>query len=391
MKKTAKAVALIIVGIFVISAVAIAQSPTPNPSPTGTYTVQPGDTGWDLARRYYDNPLIWQRIVDMNPSLQEPGRVIEKGDRIILRLKIGETLAGLERLGIDPPKAVPVEQMVGSHPTPPPTPQAKVEEASGIPWWGWIAIALCALLIIGIGLTLWMMQRGRWGQAARATEAQIARERELRRDPLNSGTPYVAGGIPVGDTARLTNFFDQQAARQFAERNPGIERPTPPRRMGPIESGFIQGEGLVGYLGQTPQPRRIEQPLAAYRARYSFADGTEGELMTLQGCMNPVAYGGDVYRGFTFTPRTNVVPTPEPERPAPAPVPHPAIAARRIREAAQEEGQTTITIGDQVLNFGRGVHLTVDHETGEIGMEGQAFSMTIQTKQARAERSTGTE
>jgi hypothetical protein len=37
-----------------------------------------------------------------------------------------------------------------------------------------------------------------------------------------------------------------------------------------------------------------------------------------------------------------------------------------------------------VLVFERGVHLTVNDETGAIGMEGEAFKMTLEPKRRRA-------
>ncbi len=349
---------------------------------TSVYTVQPGDNAWELAGKYYRDKTKWTRIVDMNPKLREPGRVIEKdADHIVLVLGVGETLVGLEQLGIEPPKAMQIDELM---PKPAPPTQVVVTEA-GWPWW---AVALLMLaLVIGMAWSLTKILR---------RFENRKREQELRRDPITSGTPFVPGGIPATDRGRLTNFFDQQAVNTYATRHPDVERSSiRPTRIGPIEQGTITGEGLVGYLGGEFRPRRIEQPLNAYRARYRFADGTEEDLITLQGCMNPVAYGGDTYRGFTFTSATQAVPTPEPERPAPAPAPHPAIAVRATVAAAQQRGNNTITMGDDVMEFPQGYHVVVDRETGQISLNASAFEMKINPKRVRrnlgvSARGTGT-
>jgi hypothetical protein len=341
------------------------------PSNTGIYTVKEGDNGWNLARQYYDNPLIWQRIVDMNVFLQEPGRVFEKDGKIILLLKPGETLVGLEKLNVAPPTAVPIAELVA----PTPAVQTGAVSQAGWPWWMW---ALLALITLGfVLLAYYSMQQRR----------RMMREHELRRDPITSGPPLVPGGIPATDASRLTNFFDQQAVNRYAERNPTVDRATiRATRIGPITEGTITGEGMVGYLGGDLRPRRIEQPLAAYQARYRFPDGTEENMVTLQACMNPVTYGGDTYRGFTFTPRSAAVAAPEPERPAPQPAPHPAMAVRAIQAAAQREGRNTVTIGDDVMEFPRGYHVVVDRETGEITLNATAFEMKVSPKRIKRTR-----
>ncbi|MBI2086736.1 MAG: LysM peptidoglycan-binding domain-containing protein [Candidatus Zambryskibacteria bacterium] len=390
MKRIASFTLIMVTLFWIVPVINFAQTP----NETSVYTVQPGDTGWDLSRRYYEDPTIWQRIVDMNTFLQEPGRVFEDAQsRIILVLRPGEQLVGLERLNVAPPTAVPIETLIDE------TTPAPVAEANfnWISWLLWLVMTAITLTIVWFVRGIW---RDRREVARQQTEAsaqqerlrqqeqerlQQQRERELRQDPITSGPAMVPGGIPATDTPRLTNFFDQQAVNRFATRYPNIDRNMiRANRIGPIEEGTITGEGLVGYLGGEFRPRRIEQPLAAYRARYRFPDGTEEDLITLQACMNPVAYGGDTYRGFNFTPHSTAVPTPEPERPAPQPAPHPAIAVRRIREAAQAESQNTVTIGDDVMVFPLGYHITVDRTTNDIHLESNSVEMTLKAKSAVA-------
>ena len=361
---------LVLVALFVIAPVTnFAQTPSP-------YVVQQGDTGWELARQYYENPLTWQRIVDMNPALQEPGRVFEKNGKIILLLKPGEQLLGLERLNVAPPVAVPITELVPPAPTT--VSSTPAEAMAAWPWFIWLLVLVMAALVLS---SLF--------RTIRAKRQTAQRERELRQDPITSGTPYVPGGIAPTDTSRLEHFFDEQATGRYANRNPQLDRATiRATRVGSIEEGTIVGEGMVGYLGGEMRPRRIETPLRAYQARYRFPDGTEEVMQCLQACMNPVAYGGETYRGFTFTLTQAVVPVPEPEHPAPQPAPHPAILARSIRTAAEVGGQTTVTIGDRVLVFERGVHLNVDEATGTIGMEGTSFKMILEPKRRRARNET---
>lgn len=177
-------------------------------------------------------------------------------------------------------------------------------EAAGTSWtipqWvGWAALGLLALVL----LTIYRLRRGRL-----QPDEEVLIEDELSKDPITSGTPYVAGGIKPTETDRLANQMDSLAIAQYVIRNPQTSI-VQVDRIGPIESGLIHGVGLVGYLGPRgyfsgeDKPRRIEEPgIQAYRAKYRFPDGSEDYLMALQGCMNPVTNGGETYKGFTFVP-----------------------------------------------------------------------------------------
>lgn len=375
-------VLVLVLGLFVALPAFVAAQ-------TSVYQVQSGDTGWELARQYYSDATTWQRIVDMNPFLQKPGRVFEQDGKIILLLKPGEELSGLERLNIAPPQAVPIEQLVPAAKVTRAPNTVSTQEASGagLSQENWLLMLLFGLLIVTI---LYFMFRDTVNNLVipsrrRAIQQQREREREMQRDPVTSGPAMVPGGIPPTDTGRLQSFFDEQAVASYARRNPTVDRTTiRAQRIGPIETGTITGEGLVGYLGGQFRPRRITTPLQAYQARYRFPDATEEVLQCLQACMNPVAFGGEVYRGFTFTPATQAVPTPEPVRPAPQPAPHPAIAVRAIRAAADDDARSTLTIGDRVMVFERGVHLTVDEQTSTVSVLGGPFEMTVRPRRIRA-------
>lgn len=381
MKRMATLVLIVLAVLWTVPAITFAQTPS-NPA---VYNVEKGDTGWELARTYYDDPVEWRAIVKLNPFLQDPGRVFEKNGKIILLLKLGEQLIGLEKLKVTPPKAVQIDQLVASPKT---ADTSSAKQSGSFPWWI-VALLLTALVIAALTwLGIYRFRKNRRQRLlseeneAQERQAAEARERELTQNPITSGVPMVPGGIPPSEPARLENFFDQQATNRFAQMHSTLDRTAiQVVRMGPIEEGTISGEGLVGYLGGQFRPRRIDSPIRAYQARYRFPDGTEEILQCLMACMNPLQYGGDTYRGFTFTPTQAVVPVPEPERPALQPAPHPAMAVRRIREEASEEGRSTLTIGDRVITIDRGAHIAMDEATGNVTISGTSFEMTVKRKE----------
>ena len=383
MKQLAKLMLIMVVALW--AAPIIAQTPTTQQT---TYTVAKGDNGWNLARQYYNDATTWQRIVDMNPFLQERGRVIQKDGKIILILKPGEQLVGLERLNVTPPTAVSIEEILPT--TPAATQLVKAENIGLNLMTLLIVIGILALIAGGVVFISQHLSRVRREREVaererQTAEATAAREHELNQNPVTSGRPYVPGGIPATEPQRLQDFFTQQAVARYAERNPTIDRTTiRVEQVGPIEDGTIAGEGEVGYLGGTWRPRRINTPINAYQGRFRYQDGTEELLQCLVGCMNPVRFGGEVMRGFTFTARRVVVPVPEPVQPALAPAQHPAMAVRRIREAAQAEGHNTITIDGQVMEFLQGYHIVVDRQTGTMKLEAAAFEMTLTPKKIKA-------
>ena len=72
---------LIIAAIF-IGGMAFAQGNLPEPKGGETiYVVRPGDTLWDISKRFYGNPLLWPRLWELNsfidnPHLIYPGQVL---------------------------------------------------------------------------------------------------------------------------------------------------------------------------------------------------------------------------------------------------------------------------------------------------------------------------
>jgi hypothetical protein len=340
-----------------------------------TYYVVEGDNLWCLT------PNQWRELQATNSHLSEKWRIglTQKG---LVRVHIGvnERIEVPSGMTIRIPRTSPLESESMGVPVEQPATSATtlvqaVEKASSSMRWFWLIDLLGSA---GILVTLYVFYR-----MFRDLREKGYRHRELRQNPVTSGPPIVAGGVQPNETERVSRTLETAAVTEYVRMNPGVDRNTiRVERIGPVESGVISGEGMVGYADRA-RPRRIDPAQPGYRARFRFPDGREDDLMSLQGCMNPCYYGEGL-SGFTFEPTQQVLPTPEPERPAPIAVPAPAFVARSIRTAAQEDGNTTVTIGNQVLVFERGVHLTVNDETGAIGMEGEAFKMTLEPKRRRA-------
>ena len=95
---------LVLLFLVVFSAVAFAQSEP-------VYTVQKGDTLWTLSGDYLGNPLKWGELLGLNPFLKEPGRQWLLPDhRLVVLIKPGEQLAGLEQIGVTA-EALPLSEL----------------------------------------------------------------------------------------------------------------------------------------------------------------------------------------------------------------------------------------------------------------------------------------
>lgn len=88
-------------------------------TPGSTYTVQPGDTLWDIAQRAYNDPEDWDTIYDANnhvigndPNLIKPGQVLQIPSQ-----------SDPDKRKPVPSHAVPQNVVPPPPPPPPPTPQ----------------------------------------------------------------------------------------------------------------------------------------------------------------------------------------------------------------------------------------------------------------------------
>ena len=71
--------------------------PTTFPEGADVYTIVRGDTLWDLAGRYYENPYLWPQIWELNPYILD-AHWIYPGDPLVVSLKVitADELAELE-------------------------------------------------------------------------------------------------------------------------------------------------------------------------------------------------------------------------------------------------------------------------------------------------------
>ncbi len=76
----------VVLAIFLLSGMALAEGSLPYPKDgTTIYVVRPGDTLWKISGRFFDNPLFWPRLWDLNQQIDNPSRIYP-GD--VLSLKI---------------------------------------------------------------------------------------------------------------------------------------------------------------------------------------------------------------------------------------------------------------------------------------------------------------
>lgn len=314
---------------FVAAVPAIA--PAQQTSGESGYAVQPGDTLWWLeGYRGGGDPAQWRRLVGLNPFLNEPGRIFEKDGKIIVLIKPGEKLVGLETLGILP-KVYPLPEFRGG----------KVQSgASPLLLWFWLVFGALAAAVIAFGVN-WIANA-------------ISRYRRRRADPATAGPAFVAPEI-LRTPDLMRGRFDRMAEAEAARRDPIGRATVRPERTGPIESGFLTGRGRVHYADGSAQELSLNRQ-AAYRARYRMPDRSEEMLYSLAGCMNPVnLFQGD--RTFAWTTQEVAVPAPapQPEPAAPAPAP--------LRVVAGTPAPTVVAVGDLEFTVPHGSAVTVDGQS----------------------------
>jgi hypothetical protein len=332
--RTITAIFMVAILITAFAPISLAQGETGRVTNADVYTVKAGDTLYELAGVYRDDPELWRQIMIDNPFLQEKGRVFEKGGKTIVLIKPGEALNGLGRLGATV-KLVPLDR---SHPTPVPTLVPPVVDDSW-PLWAKIMIALLTLIVALIITIIISVMRG--GHLARrlgvdSTEVpydpldpsnqNVAPRRarplpplelptimvDLDADPATAGAPFRKEGTTM--SRMVTEDAMMLAYREYARINgiPNLDRAelyNMPFQIVEVEEGTIDGIMVVRYLSGPDRIVRMNN-VAGFRVTVKFPDEEQTRtLYSVQACANPARAENERenvgQQGFTFTPTTS--------------------------------------------------------------------------------------
>lgn len=334
-----KHVLLLPVALLVLLAISASQiSSQVQPVDSG-YVVKPGDTIWELAGTKLDDPYRWVQVFEQNPFLKEPGRRFNRNGKVIVVIKPGEKLSGLEKLGIVP-TAVPLSELKVIQAVQPP------EE----PIFSWMVVLIVVLFVIYMVFDWW------YG----------------RQNPVTGGEPMVRGGVMESNAVAS---FQAAAQRIYASEYGGA---APAAALFTVLPPVVRGRGfgtvLVNYRDKRkPLKKRLNgEPI--YRARVQSPNGREQEIYMLQGCGNDLRFGGisgyTPGKDFQFA-VDGELPLPR-STPAPvvAEVPSPAPAAPQPSVPTPQEVVVTITNGEAVAVRSSGPWTFVRIGSAEVSLQG---------------------
>lgn len=66
------------------------------------YVIKSGDTLYELSGKNFNDPNLWARIIEKNQFLAKPSRQLKKDGKLIVVIRPGERLIGLQDLGVVP-------------------------------------------------------------------------------------------------------------------------------------------------------------------------------------------------------------------------------------------------------------------------------------------------
>ncbi len=323
------------VGVALMLALpASAQQNLTTTSATGPYVVKQGDTLYTLEGLNSGDPNQWHRLVDLNPFLQEKGRIFEgRHGQIIVLIRPGEKLVGLERLGITP-KVFPLDELrLYQAPALSPPPTTTISSTL------WMLVVGCLAFLFLAGIFLLTRFLG-----------------TLKADPVSSGPAMVPGGI-TAETAPAR--FQTMAARIHQTQTGEI---LSSQRFTILETtpGRIWGVLVVRY-GDGKERLRTMNGERAFQARVRFPNGAEETLYMLQGCGNDLRYEGIAWYlpgpNFRFEadpvvaspaqppqpPQPVATPAPQPPQPRPAVEPQPTPTPAPAGTAAPQRQFVTFS------------------------------------------------
>ncbi len=299
---------VLVVWLLLIGSNAVAACPNPFTVP---YTIQAGDNLWSLAQVKLQDPLKWVSLEAQNPILRDRTRYsIDGRGRLIVLIKPGETLCGLEEAGVSPndfatsrPDSWVAPGYTGDYYS-----QVSLTEAQsqaedgrddGMPWY----FLFLSLLLILAGLAIAAFAR--W---LKSPERVV---RATNTDPATAGPPMVPGGV--------TEVNAEQALRDVAARRFGgthqdftvLER----------TAGRVYGTVVVSYRDNTER-QWVMSGQQAYQARIRRPNGHVEVVYMLQACGNDLRFG----QVAGYRPGDDFRFEPEVVQPAPAPVVEPVVA-----------------------------------------------------------------
>jgi len=252
---------------------------------TFTDTVKIGDNAWGLSEKNFGTGVEWRRIIDLNPFLQEPGRVWYDHNKKMWFCMIhpGEILnkpASIEPLPILTPDYS--KDSVVNHEI------NLIQEY----FWMWM------IILIGISFfILWVILKG-------------IRDMKIRKmNPVTAGEPQVQGGV---DDRRARARIQSIASQQFPSANIVIKN---------IRRGKLSGDAVVYYNENTHHSLWDKlvsifygESLNTKRIKLNDVDGYAGEIIVndteqtiyfLQGCGND-ARNGHYMTGLSFIPEATI-------------------------------------------------------------------------------------
>ncbi len=92
--------------LILLAPIRVGAEVTLNPDHPTRYVVQPGDTLWDIAGRFLQEPWHWGEIWDANPGIDNPNRIYP-GDVLALSYRGGRPRLSVERGGMRTVKLTP--------------------------------------------------------------------------------------------------------------------------------------------------------------------------------------------------------------------------------------------------------------------------------------------
>lgn len=308
-----------LVWLLFISSNVVAECPNPFTVP---YTIQAGDNLWSLAQVKLQDPFKWVSLEAQNPILRDRTRYsIDGRGRLIVLIKPGETLCGLEEAGVSPndfatarPDSWVAPGYTGDYSSKvsltETQPQVKDGRDDAMMWW-WVCFFLVFTLLL-------------------ASVAQWLRSRRLvLNDPATAGPPMVPGGV--------TEANAEQALRDVAARRFGgthqdftvLER----------TAGRVYGTMVVSYRDNTGRQWTMTGQ-QAYQARIRRLNGHVEVIYMLQACGNDLRFG----QVAGYQPGDDFRFEPEIEQPAPAAVVPVAVPEPQRVAAAEPTPRGTIRV-----------------------------------------------